>query len=251
MAGKLGMDHSLFIKVLLSKRHITAAAIPHIVKLCGLTGRHEKYFEAMVYFNKAKSDAQSKPFLERMMAQRSLSTKKVDAHQYEYYQKWYYSAVRSLMDTGDFSDDYQAIAVRLNPAITPAEARQAVKLLSSLGFIRRDEKGFWRVTDAHVTTGEKWRSLAVKSYQKETIALSAGSLERDPPETRDIASLTVSVDKECFDDIREMVRQTRAMIVKRVDEIGQQPRDRVYQLNIQLIPLSVPGRTKATEVRHE
>jgi uncharacterized protein (TIGR02147 family) len=249
MADKLGMDHSLFVKILLGKRHLASGAIPRVAALCKLTGRQQQYFEAMVHFNKASGDSQARPFLDRMMALRGIGSESIEPRQYDYYRRWYYGAVRALLDTGDFGDDAGAIACRLNPPITPAEARRSLDLLSSLGFLRKDERGFWRVTDAHITTGAKWRSSAIKAYQKETIELSAASLDRDPPEMRDVSSLTLSIDRECFDDIREMLRQTRALIVKRVDEMGDRPRDRVYQVNMQLIPLSSPAAGR-TEMHH-
>jgi uncharacterized protein (TIGR02147 family) len=94
------------------------------------------------------------------------------------------------------------------------------------------------LTDAHVTTGERWEALAIRDFQKQTIMLSADSLTRDPKQTRDISSLTVSVDQEAFDEIREIIRECRAAIVRRIDQIPDGSRDRVYQLNIQCIPLT-------------
>jgi uncharacterized protein (TIGR02147 family) len=251
MAQKVGIDHSLLVKVFLGKRHISSAMIPRFVQLCGLSGKKEGFFEALVNFGKAKNDNQSKIFLERMMSLKSVSSKKIEAGQYEYFQKWYYSAIRSLLDTCSFGDDYKAIGDKLNPSIQPREVKRAIALLRDLGFIRKDKQGIWRVTETHLSIGEQWRSHAVKAYQKTTIELSAGSLDRDPPASRDISSLTLSVDKECFDDVREMVRQLRETVKKRVDDMGPNPRDRVYQLNMQLIPLTKPVSNKKNGAQNE
>ena len=69
--------------------------------------------------------------------------------------------------------------------------------------------------------------------------MSSLSIERDPKEIRDISSITMSINGECFEDIKEIIRECRAAIIKRVDLIpDDQKNDRLYQLNIQLIPLS-------------
>ena len=68
--------------------------------------------------------------------------------------------------------------------------------------------------------------------------MSSSSIERDPKESRDISSVTMSIDKESFEDVKEILRECRASVIKRVDSISDNSTDRVYQLNMQLIPLS-------------
>jgi uncharacterized protein (TIGR02147 family) len=64
------------------------------------------------------------------------------------------------------------------------------------------------------------------------------SLERDGRETRDISTITMSITEDGFKEITEFVKEFRAAVIKRVDEMNLEKRDRVYQLNMQLIPLS-------------
>jgi uncharacterized protein (TIGR02147 family) len=62
-------------------------------------------------------------------------------------------------------------------------------------------------------------------------------LLNDPPEIRDISSLTISIPEETLGEIREMIAEFRKTILRRVMEITQKP-DTVYQLNLQLIPVA-------------
>lgn len=94
------------------------------------------------------------------------------------------------------------------------------------------------MTDSHVTTGEKWHDIAVSSFQKETISLSARAVDDISKDKRDISSVTMSVDRDCFEDVKEILRECRESVIKRVDAIDSDT-DRLYQLNMQLIPLSV------------
>jgi uncharacterized protein (TIGR02147 family) len=239
MAHKIGMDHSLLVKVLLGKRHITSESIKKLAALCGFSAVEAKYFETLVNFEKARSESQSKIYFEKLLSLKRHTARRIEEYHYEYFKKWYYAAIRSLFDFYEFKgDDYQRLGKRLNPRITESEAREAVALLEKLGFVKKTPEGIFKPCEAHVSTGEKWDSLAIKNYQKETIALSLSSLERDPKETRDISTVTMSITEEGMKEIREIIKECRGTITKMVDEMNGEKRDRVYQLNMQFIPLS-------------
>ena len=48
----------------------------------------------------------------------------------------------------------------------------------------------------------------------------------------------MSITGEGMKEIREIINECRGAIIKRVDEMNGEKRDRVYQLNMQFIPLS-------------
>jgi uncharacterized protein (TIGR02147 family) len=239
MAEKVGIDHSLLVKVLLGKRHISSGSVRQFGRLCGFSASEEKYFETLVNFDKARSESQSKVYFEKLLSLKGHTSKKIEEHHYEYFKKWHYAALRSLLDFYEFrGEDFKRLGEQLNPRISESEAREAVALLEKLGFIARNQNGVYRVCEAHVSTGEKWHSLAIKNYQKEIISHSLYSLERDSRETRDISTITMSITEDGFKEITELVKEFRAAVIKRVDEMNLDNRDRVYQLNMQLIPLS-------------
>jgi len=239
MAEKVGIDHSLLVKVLLGKRHLSSHSVKPIARLCGFSGHQEKYFETLLNFDKARSESQSKVYFEKLLSLKWHTAKRIEEDHYEYFKKWHYAALRSLLDIYEFrGDDFKELGERLNPRISEREAREAVALLEKLGFVARDADGVYRVHEAHVSTGEKWRSLAIKNYQKEIIALSLNSLDKDPAQTRDISTITMSITEDGFKEIQNLTKEFRAAVIKRVDEMNMEKRDRVYQLNMQLIPLS-------------
>jgi uncharacterized protein (TIGR02147 family) len=238
IAQKLGIDHSLIVKIFAGKRHLAAKHIAAFARFCRLSGNDADYFDALVRFTKAKSDKEGKIYLERMLALKECSSYCLEAYQYEYYQKWYYSAVRAILDCMEFSGDYDALAVKLNPPITVRQAQEAIKLLTDLRLIQVNKMGIFKPTEQHISTGRHWQSLAVSEYQKETIRLSSGSIDRDPRDRRDISSVTMSITREAFDEIRAILAECRSTVIKKVNEIPDNAADRVYQLNLQLIPLS-------------
>jgi uncharacterized protein (TIGR02147 family) len=238
MSQKLGIDHSLIVKIFAGKRHLANKTIPAFIKFCRLSGKEADYFEALVRFTKAKSEREAKVYLERMLALKEYTSFSLEASQYEFYQKWYYSAVRALLDCITFDGDYALLAKSLNPPITPDQAKAAIDLLVKLHLIEQNQDGIYKPTSHHISSGNHWQSFAIAAFQKETIAMSAQSLDRDPRDTRDISSVTMSITREAFEEIRLILQECRSTIIKKVNEIPDGESDRVYQLNLQMIPLS-------------
>ncbi|MGM0444029.1 MAG: TIGR02147 family protein [Fibrobacterota bacterium] len=236
MGRSLSIDPGYLVKVLQGKYHLTLKKVPAVTKLCGLSRREERYFSTLIQFNKAKSEEDTRLYFERLLSFKELQSVTVLPHQYRFYTKWYYSAVRSLLGFYSFEGDYAALARKLSPAITEGQARESIELLSDLDLIRRDERGRWHLTDTAITTGDEWRSIAVKNFQKETISLAGESLDRHTRDERDISTLTVAVAREDLADIKEIIREFRKSIVNYVNK--RDDVDSVYEINIQMIPLT-------------
>jgi uncharacterized protein (TIGR02147 family) len=234
--SKVGLDASYLAKVLIGQRHISNGSIGKITAFCGLREREADFFETLVHFVKARSHKESKLLFEKLLSQKSVGAKTLLPHQYAFYQKWYHSALRSILEFYDFRGDYRALAQQLSPPISAREAKESVRLLEKLGLIKKDETGRYRMTDAAITTGPQWHSLAIQAFQEETIRLSAESLARHPKNHRDVSTVTMNISAQNFEEIRERINEFRSSIIKFVNE--QSSPDRVVQLNIQLFPLT-------------
>jgi len=68
--------------------------------------------------------------------------------------------------------------------------------------------------------------------------LAVESLDRHEREQRDISTVTVSVDQEGFDQIREKIRECRESVLAIAQACTTE--DRVCQLNMQFFPLTEP-----------
>jgi uncharacterized protein (TIGR02147 family) len=176
-----------------------------------------------------------------MLAIRGIARHALEKHQFEYYSKWYYSAVFNLLQYYNFDGDYDGLARKLSPSISAAQARKAVDLLVDLGLVKV-EKGSYVLANRFITCGEHCRALAVRMFQEQTMLLAAESLKRHPPKRRDISTATVSIREEDLPAFREVVAQFRTELLKLADET-EQP-DSVYQINIQLFPMTTAGPAK-------
>lgn len=239
IASKIGIDHSLLTKVLQSSRHIPANAIPTLAAWLKLDAARADYFDAMVSYARARSDEAVRKHYEELLRRKPLDRRRLEAAHYDYFQKWHHVAVRSLLDWYEFfGEDWEALGAKLVPPISGEEARQSVDLLQRLGLVQRTDSGRYGPSSAHLSTGERWHSAAVRTFQREVIRLSEGAVERIPKHQRDISTLTVALPRECLDEIREVLKEARSRIVKIADRKAPEDSDAVYQLNIQWFPVS-------------
>jgi uncharacterized protein (TIGR02147 family) len=222
--------------VLQGHLHISNDRIEKFNRICSFNDKEAAYFEALVHFNKAKTEKESKLFFEKMLSINKAKSEKLGESQYEFFQKWYYSAVWALIDGHPFKGDPKDLALQLAPQITPKEAKQALKLLEDLKLVEQDESGTYRTLGLNLTTGKEWRSVAITQYQREMIRMAEESLERFRKEERDISTLTLNIPESAIPEIRELASEFRESVKKLVNSYGNT--DRVYQMNLQLFPLT-------------
>lgn len=243
IGGKVGLDAGLVVRILQGKRHVSIKKIPDFASLLKLGKRRAEYFELLVHYGRSKTDREAQRYFESLIAFTAMGGKQVDRSQYEFYREWYYTAVRELLYVYPFRGDYEKLAGMLVPAITPKEARKAVALLEELGMIRKDGQGGYALADNYLTTGEEWRSFAVKGFQRKALDLAVHALEHLPKEVRDISTVSLTINGEGLEKIRERVRVFQKEMLEISEQSGQG--DRVYQVNLQIFPLSKP-QTGAT-----
>ncbi len=236
LGSKVSVDPSHLLKIFQRQRHIGNALIDNFIEHCQLSGSDAEYFSNLVKFNKAKTDRDCKMYYERLLSLRGAGAHKIEKAQYEFYTKWYYTAVLTLLDCYRFDGDYEALASKLSPPITPAQARKSIQLLKNLNLIRHNENGAWELTHKIITTGEHFRSIAVKTFQEETMQLAIKSLHDQPSERRNISTVTITISEKKRAQMNEIIAQFRESLLKIARD--ETEADSVYQLNVQFFPLT-------------
>jgi len=242
-AEKIGVDQGNLVRVFQGKRHLSPAAVERLVAYMDLDGRRADYLRKLVLFNKAKTDAKARQLFDQLMQLAAPDAQILEPHQYEFYRKWYHTALYNLMDCYEFRGDFEALAVKLDPAITVIQARESMELLQKLKLVQPRGDGRYVQTHNLITSGEAWRSFAVHTFQENTLKLALHSLEHHHRQVRDFSTLTMSIASKDLEKVRELTKEYRKAILKLVQESN--PADSVYQLNIQLFPMTrVKGGSK-------
>jgi uncharacterized protein (TIGR02147 family) len=240
IARKVGMDDSYVSKILTAERHLPATKIPEFASLCGLKGRRADYFEALVLFGRARTDSERKPFLDTLIRLRAAKGHPLEAHQQKFYSSSRYTAIRAILGLQSWKDEWDEIGKRLDPSLKGPAVKEAIEFLLEVGLVERDEDGCLVPTKRHIRSGKPFDRAAIRTFQSEMLDLAKRSLEVHAPEARDFSTLTVAVQKETIEDIRQLVSECRDAIRKRIDQ-DVEP-DTILHLNFQIFPLSRPPR---------
>lgn len=211
-----------------------------IIKFCNglkLNKGEREFFENLVHLNQSKTDEEKNLYYRRLTSSKKyIDARGLEKEQYDYYSKWYYVAVRELVGMPDFKDDPKWIAAKLENNITAKEAEKAIELLIKIKLLKRDEDGTLKQVDSSITTGPEVKSLAVANFHREMLKKAADSIEKIPPQYRDISSLTIPVSKDTLEEVKTKVQQFRKELHAFLAE--QKDFDAVYQFNFQLFNLS-------------
>ena len=121
IAGKVGLDHGYVVKLLQEKVHIAEKYIDKFASLCHLEERDAQYFKTLVHFNKAKHENQIKILFDKLVSLAGVEIHELNKNQYEFYTKWYYTAVRAVLSRMEFRDNYAVLAKSLSPKITESQ----------------------------------------------------------------------------------------------------------------------------------
>lgn len=126
--------------------------------------------------------------------------------------------------------------MELNPPISEAKAKDAIDLLIRLGLVKKNENGYYEQTEQFVTTGESWNSIAIENFQRESLRLAADSISNVPKSHRETSTVTVSVSRKCFVEMKERLREIRKELLE-MARMDSNP-DGVFQINFQIFPLT-------------
>lgn len=234
--NKTGIDPGFLVKVFNGQKSLPEKAIPRFIKLLKLDNRQSEYFTNLVLFGRAKSDIQKKIYFEKLNSFKGPGFRVVEYDAYEFYSKWYYTAIRELIGIYPFTGNFEDLGRLLVPQVKSSEVREGVELLERLGLIIKDQNGRYIQTNRFITTGEQCTSSATRAFHKETIQLAGDALERIPREMRDISTITATLSSAGFTKLKSKMTEFRSEVLKIVQE--EENATGVYHLNFQLFPIS-------------
>lgn len=225
-----------FAQILQGKTNISQHTLARFVEFLELKKEEAAYLELLVLFNQSKGHVEKKRYFERIIAYPKSNLKQVDATQYAFYEKWYYSVIRELLAFHPFIDDYRELGRLLEPSITTSEAQKAVKLLEDLKLIKRNGNGVYEKSDPIITTGYDTRSLAVNQFIIETLDLAKVALDKLPREERSLSALTLSLSEDGYALLEGKIKVFRRELL----ELARNCTDpkRVIQVNFQIFPVT-------------
>lgn len=239
ISQKAGIKSTGFLSMVIKgKRNISERLVIELAHIFKLNKKERHYFRSLVYFNQASSHSEKNHFYQEILSLQKGPVRTVTQNQYEFYDKWYYAAIRELVAICEITDENcHILAKLLKPSIKPGEVKAALDVLTSLDLIKKTKAGVYKRTDAVITSGTSVvKPFAIQNFQLASMELAKSAYERFPREERELSTLTMSIDKTAYTLIQKKVAKLRSEIMELARSV-QDP-EQVYQLNMQLFPLS-------------
>jgi len=242
LAGKVGLNAGFLLRVLKGERNLSLKHALKIAEVFRLKKKEQEYLELLILFNQAESPRDKQLYQKKLLAFPKTRVKRVESSQFEFYDKWYYTAVREVLNFHAFRGDFGKLAGILEPAIQPVEAKSAVDLLLELGFLKKGPNGGYSLCSQFIGTGPAIPAAVIHKYQLATMELAMASLARFAKEERDVSTVSLSLSPAGLEAVKERTREYRKSLMEIAD--GDSGADRAYQLNVQLFPVSKQAKGK-------
>jgi len=226
-----------FADIINGRQNISSTHTLRLAKLFRLSEKERECFQAIIQYAQAGSFEEKELCFKKMLSFKQLKPVLINKDQFSFYSKWYIPAIRELLFIYDFKDDFKALAHKMTPAITLKDAKQAIAVLLSCGLIKKKQNGCYKPCDPVIEKDSTFASLYWAAYMQSNISLALEAVHRYTREERDISASTFALSGESLKIVHNKIKEMRQMLIKLSEEDSK--RDTVYQLNIQLFPLTI------------
>ncbi len=227
---------STLADIFAGRRNLSTTMALKIAHVLQLKKPDEEYFLQFVEFNQAGSLEEKNLHYAKMIALIGVKMDIISPEKFEYFGKWYYTALRELLYFFPCQGDFKALGNKLNPSIPAAQVRKAILLMEKLGIVVKDSQGYYRQSAKILTNNDFSGSLHVDNYQKATMQLAIEALDHHTKDNRDMSTLTATLSLESLEKVKISLKDLRKTVLALAEQ--DEKVDRVYQLNIQLFPLT-------------
>ena len=214
-------------------KKLSTRMIPKFVEVLGLNKKEARYFETMVNMEQAKTATERNVFFEDLLKQHPDSHRILNEDAYEYYNHWYNSVLFTALEVVDVSDDLEPIQKLISPKVSVGTLKRSLELLERLGFVRKNENGFWKSCRDSVSSGAYNNSDLVRQYQLQCFELSKQALLANDERSSDMATFTFSVSDDAFRAIAKEIHGLKAR-VRKIIMLDKKKATGVHQLNVHL-----------------
>lgn len=146
---------------------------------------------------------------------------------------WHHYAILELTFTQNFDSSPAWIAKKL--CISPTETKAAIERLERLDLIEVVD-GKLRKTQAFITNfSDGFTGSALKNLQRQLLQKALDAIDEADPSEKDITSMTMSINPAKLPEARKLIQNFRRELCAFLED---GPRSRVYNLGVQLFPLS-------------
>lgn len=179
---------------------------------------------------------ESKAIINLVKKQRFLSTSgavsQLNEDDFSLIADWEHYAILMLMGTSDFQSNLSWVSERLQ--ISELRVQNSLERLERLKLIQL-KKSSWIRLKNQITTTHDIPSAVLRESHRQNLEQALDSLSKHSVEVRDITSITLPTNPQKIPEAKKLIRDFRRKMTKLLTE---DERTEVYNLNIQLVPVT-------------
>ena len=233
----------------LSKAHVTylfkgqrvpsPATVDALSDLMGLTDTERDYYQIMVQLVGASFEEHS-VLLARMYSNEGFKRMlRLQAEHMDYISKWQHVVIHELAQHVALPSDPAAIVDLIAPEISEAEVVDAIRTLRELGLLRDDDDQGLRARWPQLNTAAAFQAKGMFAYHTDFLRLAGDALRSVTHKARYFGGATIAVP---VDEVGSFKNEAMRLVT-RIANLAEEHRGgrvRLYQLGVQLFPLSDP-----------
>lgn len=232
-----------YLKMIIEgKRNLSEDMILKFAKALGLNKARSTEFRFLVLFNQATDPSERNLFLKQLSEVRvegKIKTGEIDQKAWQKLPSWVAWVVYSMIDQEGVSFQIEEMKTLLRGKVRADEIEQAIQALVDSGDVTRDENGVLKKSRTLTDGADEIPVALIRKLQAQLMLLGLESIYEDNPTEREFGTLTMALTKHEFEEIKFKLRQLRKQLHKdntiaRMNSTGE----RVYQLNLQLFPVT-------------
>lgn len=233
-----------YLKMIIEgRRNLSDDMILKFAKALGLGKDQTEEFFHLVHFTQTSEPAERNMHLKKlseMRVEQKLRSGEIDQRTWNKIPNWAAWIIYAMVDMNGVSFDTATLKKLLRGKASDYEIETALNSLLSSGELVKDSAtGEIKKARHLIDEADEIPVALVRKLQTQLMYLGLESLYQDQPTEREFGTLTLSLTKEEFNEIKFKLRQMRKSIHKdnsiaRAKSKGE----KVYQLNIQLFPVT-------------
>ncbi len=232
-----------YLKMIIEgKRNLSNEMIAKFAKACSLNKAQTDEFKLLVLFNQCEDPADRNYALKKLSEYRveyKLKMGELDRKVFEKVPNWIGWIIFAMVDQAGVKFTTSQLKELLRGKASETEISHAFESLLKSGELVRDEATGHIVKGQPNEAPDEIPSALVRKLQMQLMYLGLESLYQDSATEREFGSLTLAMTEKEFEDLKFKLRQFRKTLNKdnsiaRMNSKGE----RVYQLNLQLFPVS-------------
>lgn len=233
-----------YLKLIIEgRRNLSPDMAAKFAKAMGLGREDAEEFMALVIFTQAVEPIERNRYLKELAdirVKQQLKTGEIKAETWEKVPSWVMWVLYSLVDQKGVRFDPQALFEVMRGKARPDEIRKCLeRLLDSGELVMNPETGDVTKGRELMSGSETVPVALVRKLQAELIYLAMESLFQDQPQDREFGAQTLALTEAEFEQLKFELRQFRKRWFKDVSVNRKTEKaDRVFQLNIQLFPVT-------------